>query len=100
MVQHLYDRGIDVDGESGTYDFHHAILSKGDVQGLPKKERGKIDSIYNLLVVDHWQHIGGDYPTRAEAAEILIGHYGEGPVYDWFNSIKFKIARILPRVVY
>jgi hypothetical protein len=99
IIEHLHARGVDIDGESGKYDIHHAILTRGDVQGLSRKERDKIDSIYNLLVVDHWQHIGGDYPTRAEAAEMLIGHYGEGPVYDWFNSIKFKVPRILPRVV-
>lgn len=85
-------------GESGTYDFHHAILSKGDVMGLPKQEKDKIDSVYNLLVVDHWQHLGGNYPTRAEAAEMLILHYGENAIYDWWNSIKRKVPLVLPRV--
>jgi len=92
MIEHLYERGIDVDGESGKYDLHHAILSKNDVVGLPKKEREKIDDVRNILVVDHWKHIAGEVPSRKEAVEILEGHYGES-VREWWDSIKWKVPR-------
>jgi len=90
--------GYDSPGDGSHYTIHHAILTKQDVRSMPPQEQAKIDTIYNYLLIPLNTHVDGLIPSRAQAAERLIHIYSEDTIYHWFNSIKFKVPRILPRV--
>jgi len=79
-------------------DTHHAILTKGEVRGLPKIEKTKIDTPENLAVVHRQNHKGIACHQIAHAFRIipaasLIMRYGAVKVDEMLNSMTWKVSR-------
>ena len=93
VYKEVMQRGSDISSpmHGDTYDLHHALLSRGLVQGLPFDEKKKIHSKYNLLVVPHSMHAShANIPTRQQALRLLLKHYRYTEILGWWNSIKWK----------
>lgn len=89
VLDELEGRAIDIGSPLGKIDYHHAILSKYDVMGLPEFERVKINDPRNILLVNHEAHLDKPIPTREEAAKLLYKIYGREAVKMWFDSIQW-----------
>lgn len=71
------------------FDIHEGIVSKGDVQGWPKKKRGLINHEYNCFVVCrdcHKEH----KLSREDAWKLSCERYGEDAVREWYEGLPWK----------
>lgn len=75
----------------GSYDLHHALVDKGDVKGMPLKEREKIHNKYNLWWVassDHASH--ANIPDKKVFYKLLCERWGKGAVDSFIRSFRWK----------
>ena len=90
VVEEMNRRPVDVGNPFGRIDWHHAILSKANVRGMPESERLKINVPWNLLKVEHSVHLSKPIPEGIEAAKLLYRIYGRGAILVWYNWISWK----------
>lgn len=90
VVLSMDDRSVDIGSPFGKPDYHHAILSKANVMGLPPEEQAKIHNPCNLLKVEHGIHLNKPIPEGREAALLLYRIYGRDAVLRWYKSIQWR----------
>jgi hypothetical protein len=87
MIKYLptdWTRGI-------KYDLHHALVDKGDVQGMPLSERRKIHNPVNL-----WWVSSSDHASHANIADkrsyykLLCERFGKRVVDEFVRSFNWK----------
>lgn len=84
-------RPVDIGNPFDKIDWHHCVLTKYDVMGLPAKERDKINVPWNMLKIAHEAHINSKPPIHQEAALLMYRIYGRDVVREWFyHSINWK----------
>lgn len=97
VLEEMEHRGVD-DGMGNPFcnkkDWHHCIVPKSVVRGMPDEERAKINRPWNIIVIDSAVHLWKPVPERYEAALWMYEHH---PEYDrevirkWFyNEINWK----------
>lgn len=75
---------------SGAIDLHHAIITKGDIVGWPKRWKVLIDTPLNCFLLHHSCHIDGIVPSREFFWKLSCEFYTEQVVTDWVVSLPFK----------
>ena len=89
LNERLVNEGLDFGYPFGKVDFHHAILPKSAVMGLPDSEKVKIHNPCNILLIEHGFHLSQPVPTGVEAARVLYAIYGKPAVQAWYATISW-----------
>jgi hypothetical protein len=89
MHERMLEDGVDFGDPFDKVDFHHAILPKSAVMGLPDCEKEKIHNPCNILLIAHSYHLNRPVPTGVEAARVLYAIYGKPAVQAWYDSINW-----------
>ena len=98
QLEELGRRATDITGTSGKVDYHHAVLTKRHVQGMPDEERAKINNPCNIILVDHSFHLDRTVPTGQDAVQYLLLAryknnrlaYSRADILEWWKSIQWK----------
>lgn len=90
VLEEMNSRPVDVGSPFGVIDWHHAVVSRRMVMGMPEEERAKINMPWNLLKVEHGVHLSKPVPEGREAAELLYSIYGRGAVLVWYSHINWR----------
>ena len=79
---------------------HHALVTKGTIQGLKGFDRHLIHHTYNTIVLSPEEHLDGQVgaDNRCKCAEVLGGLYGLGLVKLWYFAFSAKLKCRLPNV--
>jgi len=81
---------------SGIIDLHEGLISKGDIQGWPKRWKVVIFNVMNCILVHRMCHIS--WPNRDKIYTYKCNHFGKYRVDKWYYSLPLK--RKLKRLIY
>lgn len=90
VIESMESRGVDIGSPfCDKKEWHHCIVPKAAVRGMPLEERIKINRPWNIIVIDSAVHLWKPVPERYEAALWMYEHH---PEYDretirtWFEE--------------
>lgn len=88
MTNYLIGFGVTLWPE---FDLHHALVDKGDVRGMPLKERKKIHDKRNLWWVSKKNHAShADIEDKRVYYRALCQRFGKQAVDDFVRSFNWK----------
>jgi hypothetical protein len=92
MPQDVYDSMVKyIPDRTDLYDLHHALVSRGDVSGMPLAERRKIHDPRNLWWVSSSSHAShANISDKRTYYRLLCERFGKDRVDAFINSFNWK----------